>query len=89
MMRSPVYDAFSPEDRDLFLACKRGLSPSRLNELTDQAVEWLTERANGDPEAFADDTLRDKVDELVFREVFGAERQNRYEQLFARLYEQH
>jgi hypothetical protein len=85
----PVYDAFSPEDRDLFLACKRGLSPARLNELTDQAVEWLTEQANGDPEAFADDMLRDKVDELVFREVFGTARQNRYEQLFAHLYEQH
>src|SRR2546426_12798454 len=29
-MRPPVYDAFSPEDRDLFLACKRGLSPAHL-----------------------------------------------------------
>jgi hypothetical protein len=85
-MRPPVYDAFSPEDRDLFLACKRSLSPTRLNELTDHAVEWLTERADGDQEAFADDTLRDKVDELVFREVFGVERHERYERLFTRLY---
>jgi hypothetical protein len=84
--RPPVYDAFSPEDRDLFLACKRSLSPVRLNELTDQAVEWLTECANGDPEAFSDDILRDTVDELIFREVFGAERRERYEALFAHLY---
>jgi len=59
-----------------------------LNELTDQAVEWLTERADGDPEAFSDDTLRDKIDELVFREVFGAERQERYERRFVHLYQQ-
>jgi len=85
-MRPPVYDAFSPEDRDLFLACKRSLSPGHLNELTDQAVEWLTERANGDPEAFADDLLRDKVDELIFREVFGVDRQARYEGIFTHLY---
>ncbi|HKA55634.1 MAG TPA: hypothetical protein VKJ47_18430, partial [Candidatus Binatia bacterium] len=84
--RPPVYDAFSPEDRDLFLACKRSLSPMHLNELTDQAVEWLTERANSDPEAFADDLLRDKVDELIFREVFGVDRQARYEGVFAHLY---
>jgi len=85
-MRPPVYDAFSPEDRDLFLACKRSLSPGHLNELTEQAVEWLTERANGDPEAFADDLLRDKVDELIFREVFGVERGKHYERFFAHLY---
>jgi len=85
-MRPPVYDAFSHEDRELFLACKRSLSPGYLNELTDQAVEWLTERANGDPEAFADDLLRDKVDELIFREVFGVERGRRYERLFTHLY---
>ena len=87
-IRPPVYDAFSPEDRDLFLACKHSLSPGHLNELTDQAVEWLTERASGDPEAFADDLLRDKVDELIFREVFGVERGRRYERLFAHLYRQ-
>jgi hypothetical protein len=85
-MRPPVYDAFSHEDRELFLACKRSLSPGHLNELTEQAVEWLTERANGDPEAFADDLLRDKVDELIFREVFGVERGRRYERLFTHLY---
>src|SRR2546422_803930 len=85
-MRPPVYDAFSPEDRDLFLACKRSLSPGHLNELTEQAVEWLTGRANGDPEAFADDLLRDKVDELIFREVFWVDRQARYEGGFAHLY---
>ena len=88
MMRPPVYDAFSPEDRDLFLACKRSLSPGHLNELTEQAVEWLTERANGDPEAFADDLLRDKVDELIFRKVFGVEQGRQYERLFAHLYRQ-
>jgi len=82
----PVYDAFSVEDRALFLSCKRSLHPQRLNELTDQAVEWLTERAGGDPEGFADYLLRDKVDELVFREVFGVERRERYERLFSRLY---
>jgi len=82
----PVYDAFSPEDRDLFLSCKRSVSPQRLNELTDLAVEWLTERAGGDPEGFSDSLLRDKVDELVFHEVFGVERRERYERLFAHLY---
>lgn len=85
-MRPPVYDAFSPEDRDLFLACKRGLSPARLNELTEEAVEWLTERAAGDPAAFSDEALRDKVDELVCREVFGFERRERYRHLFDQLY---
>lgn len=83
-IRPPVYDAFSLEDRDLFLACKRGLSPIRLNELTEEAVEWLTERAAGNPSAFADEVLRDKVDELVFREVFGVERRERYQHLFDR-----
>jgi hypothetical protein len=57
-----------------------------LNELTEEAVEWLTEKADGDPSAFADDVLRDKVDELVFREVFGVERRERYQALFAHLY---
>src|SRR5713101_5984417 len=85
-LRPPVYDMVSPEDRDLFLTCKRSLSPVHLNELTDQAVEWLTERANGNPEAFTDDLLRDKVDELIFREVFGVDRQARYEGVFTHLY---
>ena len=85
-MQPPVYDAFSSEDRELFLTCKRSLSPEHLNELTEEAVEWLTEKANGNPSAFADDVLRDKVDELVFREVFGVERRERYQHLFSRLY---
>ncbi|HEV8718015.1 MAG TPA: hypothetical protein VGX03_35015 [Candidatus Binatia bacterium] len=86
-VRPPVYDAFSPEDRNLFLTCKRGLSPARLNALTEEAVEWLTERAAGDPTAFSDEALRDKVDELVFSEVFGFERRERYQHLFDHLYQ--
>jgi hypothetical protein len=81
-----VYDAFNQEDRELFLACKRGLSPARLNQLTGEAVEWITERADGDPDAFSDEILRDKVDEFVFREVFGVDRQERYQHLFAHIY---
>jgi hypothetical protein len=73
-----VHEAFSLEDRDLFVACKRALSPARLNELTETAVEWLTERVRGDPEAFSDEVLRDKVDELVFYEVFGPDRRKPY-----------
>jgi len=84
--RPPVYDAFSPEDRALFIDCKQRLGPARLNEITETAVEWLTERADGDPEAFSDELLRDKVDELIFNEVFGPERRKPYGQLFARLY---
>ncbi|MBI3302355.1 MAG: helix-turn-helix domain-containing protein [Deltaproteobacteria bacterium] len=84
--RPPIYDAFSAEDRALFLSCKRALSPAHLVELTEEAVEWLTERADGDPEGFADDLLRDKVDELVVREVFGPDRQERYRHLFVHLY---
>jgi hypothetical protein len=86
MPTPPVYDGFSPEDRELFLTCKRSLSPERLNTLTEDAVEWLSEQAGGDPTAFSDSRLRDKVDELVFREVFGAERRERYEHLFLHLY---
>jgi len=56
-----------------------------MNELTETAVEWLTERAGGDPEAFTDEVLRDKVDELIFYEVFGPERRRPYEHLFAHL----
>jgi hypothetical protein len=84
--RPPVYDAFGPEDRALFLTCKQHLSPGRLHELTEQAVEWLTERAGGDPEAFTDELLRDKVDELIIHEAFGVERQRAYEHLFSHLY---
>jgi hypothetical protein len=84
--RPRIYDAFTAEDRALFISCKQHLSPGQLHELTEQAVEWLTERAGGDPEAFADELLRDKVDELVFREAFGAERQELYKQHFGYLY---
>ena len=83
--RPPIYDAFSPEDRALFIDCKQRLGPKRLNELTEAAVEWLSERGGGDPEAFSDELLRDKIDELVFDEIFGPERRKPYEHLFARL----
>jgi hypothetical protein len=82
----PVYDAFSREDRDLFLVCKRSLSPEQLNALAEEAVEWLTERTDGDPNAFSDERLRDKVDELVFQQVFGVERREQYRHLFDPLY---
>jgi hypothetical protein len=82
----PVYDAFTPDDRQLFVTCKRSLSPERLNTVTEEAVEWLSARAHGDPTAFSDELLRDKVDELVFHAVFGPERRERYEQLFGHLY---
>ena len=45
----PIYDAFTPDDRELFLTCKRSLSPERLNTFTEEAVEWLSEQADGDP----------------------------------------
>lgn len=80
--RPPIYDSFTPEDRALFIDCKQRFGPARLNELTEQAVEWLTVRYGGDPEAFSGDLLRDKVDELIFAEVFGPERQRPYEHLF-------
>jgi hypothetical protein len=85
--RPPIYDAFSPEDRALFVDCKQRLGPLRLNELTETAVEWLTERAGGDFEVFTDEILRDKVDELIFYEVFGPERRRPYERLFMHLYQ--
>jgi hypothetical protein len=88
MMRPPVYDAFDPEDRELFLTCKRSLNPQLLNDLTEEAVEWLSERFGGDPEAFSDELLRDKVDELVFRQVFGVDRRERYQNFFSHLYQQ-
>ena len=41
----------------------------------------------GDPDTFSDEVLRDKVDELIFYEVFGPERQRPYdEQVFVHLY---
>lgn len=88
LSRPPVYDAFSSEDRELFLTRKRSLSLARLNELTDEAVECLTERVGGDPNVFSDELLRDKVDELVMREVFGQVKQERYQHLFDHLYRQ-
>jgi hypothetical protein len=80
-----LYASFTAEDRDLFLACKRSLSPQTLNRITEQAVEWLTEHSDGDPQAFSDETLRDKVDELVVREVFGPERQEKYAAVLSRV----
>lgn len=85
--RPPIYDAFTPEDRALFIDCKQRLGPRRLNELTEAAVEWLTNHSHGDPEGFSDELLRDKVDELVFQEMFGADRRRPYEPLFAHLWE--
>jgi hypothetical protein len=87
LSRPPIYDAFNPEDRALFIDCKQRLGPMRLNELTEQAVEWLTQRMGGDPEAFSDAALRDKVDELIFEETFGPERRKPYESLFTHLWE--
>jgi hypothetical protein len=86
-LRPPIYDAFTPEDRALFIGCKQRLGPARLNELTEAAVEWLTNHFHGDPEAFSDVLLRDKVDELVFQELFGADRRRPYEPLFAHLWD--
>jgi hypothetical protein len=83
--RPPIYDSFTAEDRALFIACKQRLGPTRLNELTERAVEWLTQHSGGDPEGFADDVLRDKVDELIFSEVFGPERRRPYEGYFMHL----
>jgi hypothetical protein len=83
--KPPVYASFTTEDRELFLACKRSLSPHRLNAITEQAVEWLTEIWGGDPVSFSDEILRDKVDELILRDVFGPERLEKYASLFASL----
>lgn len=86
-LRPPVYDAFSPEDRALFIDCKQCLGPARLNDVTEVAVEWLTARCEGNPEAFSDELLRDKIDEPIFNEVFGPERRKPYEGLFKHLYQ--
>ena len=59
-----------------------------VNDLTEQAVDWLTRRTNGDPEAFSDDLLRDKVDEFIFYEVFSIVRRQLYESCFAHLSQQ-
>ncbi len=87
LSRPPIYDTFSPEDRALFVECKQRLGPIRMNELTDTALEWLTERARGNPELFTDEILRDKIDELIFSEVFGPERRRPYERRFIHLYQ--
>ena len=84
--RPPIYDAFTPEDRGVFIDCKQRLGPGRLNELTEAAVEWLSELCGGDPEAFSDELLRDKIDELVFEEVFGPDRRRPYAHLFSHLH---
>ena len=84
--KPPVYTSFTEEDRELFLACKRSLNPHRLNEITEKAVEWLTEKWGGEPASFNDEILRDKVDELVLKDVFGPERLEKYSGLFAFLY---
>ena len=55
LRRPAVYEAFSVEDRVLFMSCKRALGPARLNELTGTAVECLTERARGNPDSFSDE----------------------------------
>lgn len=86
LSRPPIYDAFTAEDRALFIDCKQRLGPARLNELTEVAVEWLADRANGDPDSGSDELLRDKVDELVFNEAFGPERRKPYEHLFSHLH---
>ena len=78
-----VYNSFIEEDRELFLSCKQGLSPVRIGELTTQANEWLADRW----EDYTDVDVRDKIDELVFREIFGPEKQEKYEDLFERLYQ--
>jgi len=65
------------------LATQSGLSLRTLQ----RALKGLKQKqADGDPSAFADEVLRDKVDELVFREVFGVERRERYQHLFAHIY---
>src|SRR5262245_55386297 len=56
-LRPPIYEAFTPEDRALFIDCKQRLGPARLNELTKTAMEWLTECCGRGPEAFSDDLL--------------------------------
>jgi hypothetical protein len=82
----PVYDGFSPEDRESFLAYKRSLNPAYLNELRDEALDWLLER---NEDNVRDIDIRDRIDELIFRESFGPEKQAQYQHLFDHLYRQH
>ena len=79
LLRASVYDAFSPEDRELFLTCKRGLNPQRLREIEAEARAWLAERG-------LEDFIEDKVNELILRETFGPARSRRYDPLFLHLY---
>jgi len=83
--RPRIYDAFTQEDRALFVDYKQRLGPARLNDLTETSVEWLTERFEGNPEGFSDELVRKKTDELIFNEVFGPERRRPYEHLFGHL----
>lgn len=76
-----IYDQFSPEDRDLFLTCKRSINPKRMRELEDEAREWLSERG------MEGALLTDKLDELIMRQHFGPERVKKYEALFLHLYQ--
>jgi hypothetical protein len=82
LKKPPVYSSFTAEDRELFLACKRSLSPQRLSEITEQAVEWLTEKWRGNTVLLSDEILRDKVDELILKDAFGPERLGKYAGLF-------
>ena len=70
-----IYDQFTPEDRALFLVGKRSLSQADLAALEAEATTQT------------DPTLvRDKLDELIMRRIFGPDRQQRYETLFLHLY---
>jgi DNA-binding MarR family transcriptional regulator len=70
-----IYDHFTPEDRALFLVGKRSLSQADLTALEAEAA------------ALVDPTLlRDKLNELIMRRIFGPERQKKYGTLFLHLY---
>ena len=43
--RPPISDAFTPDDRASFIDYKQPLGLVRVYELTETAMEWLTERA--------------------------------------------
>lgn len=77
-----MYNAVTPDDRELFLTCNRSLSPERLNTVTEEAVEWLSAKSHGDRTAFLDEVLGDKVDALIFEEGFGPEQQKASKHLF-------
>jgi hypothetical protein len=77
-----VYDSFSPDDRELFLTCKRAMNPRRLTEIEKEAADWLADRY----EEYSEDFLRDKIDEFIMGETFGPARTRKYEPLFMHLY---